>query len=490
MVAPFREEFVLTPAEEVGLAGHRLARRVQRAFESVPADEMKSLLEAVHDLATKRHLSYQRDGITETIRLFPFPITLRQDQLGYVHYVSQTILNCIKRLPDVYFADPVVREILRVTPDEERWLLDCWTPAHREANPIFSRLDAVVDFSSAMWKDTLKFLEPNLTGIGGVHLAPTSDRVLADLVIPVLRARDPKISLQLGADIRELLLQDILEHLEAVGRSEGRVVLVDPKYETDGPDEPEALVRYFHDRHGITMLHADPAELRQRGDLILYGDERVDLAYRDYGVLDLLDLEAEGVDVRPMRTLFARNRMISSIAAELDQKSCWEVFTDPEVAQRYFSPEERQVIRRHVPWTRIVSDRRSTDPTGERIELLEYLRRERETLVLKPNRSYGGEGVTVGPSVDSSEWDSVVAAALADPDRWVAQQLATLPVQEFPVLGEDGRIHVEPYYVVMGFVPSRYGVGLVARASQKQVVNVAQHGGECAVMVSATVVAA
>ena len=47
------------------------------------------------------------------------------------------------------------------------------------------------------------------------------------------------------------------------------------------------------------------------------------------------------------------------------------------------------------------------------------------------------------------------------------------------------RLSVEPLYVVIGFAPSRYGVGLVARASQQHVVNVAQHGGMCAVMVSA-----
>jgi hypothetical protein len=38
----------------------------------------------------------------------------------------------------------------------------------------------------------------------------------------------------------------------------------------------------------------------------------------------------------------------------------------------------------------------------------------------------------------------------------------------------------------MGFAPSRHGVALVARASQHYVVNVAQRGGLCAVMVGAT----
>ena len=42
--------------------------------------------------------------------------------------------------------------------------------------------------------------------------------------------------------------------------------------------------------------------------------------------------------------------------------------------------------------------------------------------------------------------------------------------------------HVEPFHVVLGFAPSRYGLSILGRASQKQVVNVAQRGGLCAVM--------
>jgi hypothetical protein len=474
-----------TPAEEVGLMGLRLATRVQHALDRIPPGEMVELMHAIHRTATTRHVAYQRDGVTETIRLLPCPLTLRPDQLGYTHYISQTVLNCIKRLPEVYFEVPEVREILRVMPIEEEWIRDCWTPAHREANPVFARLDAVVDYTTAMWKDSIKFMEPNLSGIGGLHIGPTSMQVLADLMVPALLAHDSSIRLQLGDDIRELLLQDVLEHLDATGRRQGQIVLVDPKYAAEGPDEPEAVAAYFRQRHRLPVLHADVSELRLCGDDVFYGDARVDVAYRDASVLDLMDLAGEGVDVAPMRALLRQNRVVSSITAELDQKSCFEVFTDPELAERLLTVEERQVMRRHVLWTRIVSDRRTVSPAGERIDLLEYARLERESLVLKPNRSYGGDGVLVGPTAVQGEWESAIDRALVDEDRWVVQQVAPIPVKSFHVLDDLDRLSVEPFYIVMGFAPSRYGVALVARASQRQVVNVAQHGGMCAVMVSA-----
>jgi uncharacterized circularly permuted ATP-grasp superfamily protein len=211
----------------------------------------------------------------------------------------------------------------------------------------------------------------------------------------------------------------------------------------------------------------------------------VDLAYRDYGVTDLLELQDEGVDVEPMRVLLRENRVISSIAAELDQKACWEVLTDPRLCQQYFTPEERQVFQRHILWTRVLSDRRTVLPDGRVGNLLDYARASHEALVLKPNRAYGGDGIVIGPAVTRDEWDRAISDALADPDdRWVIQQLASIPVREFPVLGPDGAVHAEPFYTVMGFAASEDGVAIVARASQKQVVNVAQHGGLCGVLVS------
>jgi hypothetical protein len=475
-----------TPAEEIGLSGQRLSARVQNAIDAIPREEMIDLIHAIRREAKARHLVYQRDGVDEVVSLLPSPITLRPDQLGYTHYVSQTLLNCIKRLPDLYFSSSQVRDLLRITPVEEEWLKECWTPAHRESNPMFSRFDVAIDYSIPEWKDSIKFMEPNLTGIGGLHMSPTSMEVLADIMVPAMMVQDSTIRLQLSEDIRDLLLQDLLEHLDAIGRPEGQIVLVDPKYSIDGPDEMQALMDYYKERYGITVLHADVTELTLRGDEVYYGDARVDLVYRDAAVLDLVELASEGVDVAPMRALLKQNRVVSSIAAELDQKSCFEIFTDPLLADRFLTEAEQLVMRRHVLWTRILSERRSSAPDGSSVELLEYARKNRETLVLKPNRSYGGEGVLVGPGVEQGEWEPAIERALKDEnDRWVLQETAKIPSKSFHILDDSGELHVVPFNVVMGIAPSNYGVAMLVRASPGRVVNVAQGGGTCAVMVSA-----
>jgi hypothetical protein len=474
---------MLTPAEELGLSGLSLASRVRTAFAKISEPELVELLARIREESFRQHLIYLRDGEWDTIPVLPCPVTVLPDQLAYVHFVSLTIHNALKRLPELYLQDFAVRELLRVSPEEERWLWDCWGPSQRENNPVFGRLDAMVDFISPMWKDSLRFVEPNLSGVGGLHLIPTCERILADEVLPLLEANDGQLHLNIGQDIRELLMQEVLDHLEAIGRPARNICFIEPKYAGSGPDEQEALARYFEKRFGLKIMHADPTELALRDGEVCYEGDVVDLAYRDYPVSDLIDLGRQGTNVEPMRLLFRQNRIISSIAAELDQKSCWEVLTDPQLTQKYFSGDERQVFRRHILWTRLLADRRTTLPDGQTGDLLWYVRRERESLVLKPNRSFGGQDVSIGHLMTQAEWEATIARGLGDSDRWVVQQLAAIPVSEFAVLGPDGRVHAEPFYVVMGFAPTKYGVAVLGRASQKQVINVAQRGGMCAVMI-------
>ena len=474
----------LTPAEEQGLSGLSLDSQVRRAFFAMPSETVLDLVRRFPEEAARRKLTYMRDGQTETIRVMLRPTGVMPDQLAYLHFVSLTLINALKRLPELYIQDFAVRAAVPLTPPEEKWLWDCWGPSHRENNPVFGRLDAVIDFTSPMWKDSLHFVEPNLSGVGGIHLIPACEQLMAEVVLPVLQTYDPHLHMEAGQDLRELFIQEMLDHAEAIGRAGRSVCFIEPKYAGDGVMEQAALAEYYQARHGLAVLHADPTELYMKKGEVWYEDSLVDVGYRDYEVRDIIALEAdEGVDVKPLRTLFKQNRIVSSLAGDFDHKSCWEILTDSQFTQKYFNADERQVFRRHVLWTRVLSERRATLPDGETVDLLEHTRKEQEILVLKPNRSYGGDRVLIGPSVSQSEWEAAIQEAVTGEESWVVQRLARITVSEFPVVTDDGRVSVEPFYTVMGFAPTKYGVGVLGRASQKQVVNVAQRGGMCAVLI-------
>jgi hypothetical protein len=475
---------VLTPAEELGLSGLHLDGRVRKAIYAMRPETVIDLARRMALESQKRHLLYLREGEPEVIPIMLRPIAVLPDQLAYLNFVSLTILNALKRLPDLYLQDFSVREIVPLAPAEERWLWDSWGESQRENNPVLGRLDAVAEFTSPMWKDSLRFMEPNLCGVGGLHMGPTCEQLLADIVLPALQQSDPQLHMEVGQDMREIFIQEVFDHLQAIGRSGQNVCFIEPKYANQGPDEQEPLAQYYHERHGLKVMHADPRELSMVDGEVCYEGNTVDMAYRDYEVRDLLRLESEeGIDVEPIRQLFRENRIVSSMAGDFDHKSCWELLTDSTYTNKYFTAEERQIFRRHILWTRLLGDRSTTLPDGESGDLLEYVREEHELLVLKPNRSYGGDRVVIGHLIGSAEWERELECALADQENWVVQRLASLPVYEFPVVTDQGQVHIEPFYTVMGFAPSKYGLGIIGRASQKQVVNVAQRGGMCGVLV-------
>ena len=471
-----------TPATELGLASRELGAHVRSALLHAGPEQVQVMLRGIADDARSGSLVYLHRGRRQDVTVLGAPLTLLREQLLYLHSVALALHEASRRLLDLWLADPCVRAALPVPHADQEWLRSCWRPGHAASNPIFGRLDASALLESPEWKASLQFLEPNLTGVGGLHMLPVSEAIAARRIAPLVQRLDPRVRLEIGQDARDLLVGVMLEHLQAIGRRGRRICFLEARWADSGPEEQALLAEHLHRRFGLTVHHADPSELVVDGDEVLFHGEPVDLAYRDYGLDEVHDLARRGVDVTPMRMLFAQNRMVSSIAAELEQKSIWEVFTDPALVDRHFTPAEREVFQRHVPWTRLVRQRRTLLGDGSEGELLEYLRRDRERLVLKPNRGYGGSGVRLGPELSQAEWDEGLARALDEPDAWVAQRLVPLAAHDFPVLEGDGSVQLARLHLVLGMSPTAEGLSLTARASTDRVVNVARHGGIAVVM--------
>jgi uncharacterized circularly permuted ATP-grasp superfamily protein len=152
------------------------------------------------------------------------------------------------------------------------------------------------------------------------------------------------------------------------------------------------------------------------------------------------------------------------------------LLTRPEFA-RHFTLRQRQLFRKHILWTRLLWPRRTTDPKGRWIDLTAYARRNRGSLLLKPNRMYGGEGVVFGRSVSQRVWENHLERVLRRPSTHVIQQAARVRSEMFPVASPDGRICLEPFYVVTGFAATPDGLAVLGRASKESVVNVSRKGG-------------
>jgi hypothetical protein len=134
-----------------------------------------------------------------------------------------------------------------------------------------------------------------------------------------------------------------------------------------------------------------------------------------------------------------------------------------------FTEEERELIRRHIPWTRRVLPGATTFQ-GRPFRLPDDLPAHRARMVLKKGSSVGGRHVQVGPFSTDAQWTAALARALREKD-WVVQEFVQTPPYFFQT-GEEG---AAPHNLVWGlFVfgehyggaflrmqPARGGTGVV-----------------------------
>ena len=472
----------LSPADERGLSHLGLDARLRRTFVELPKGLLAQLARQVNDQSLEHGLVYYRGNGPEVINVMLCPRGIFPEQMSYFHYVTLTITEALKGMPDLYLKSDEARAIMPLMESEEQWLRELWTPKHGHQHSVFGRLDAQADLTTPSWKSELEFMEANLTGVGGVHLIPTAENIILDVIAPAIQSIAPDMQLETLYDLRELFMQELQGHAKLMGRRGGAIALIDPKFVMDGPNEQEALEKYYREL-GMPVFHADPSELSLKGDEVLYEGAPIDVCYRDYELRDIIALEAEGVDVKPLKHLFKTNRMVSSMAGDFDHKSGFELLTDPNWA-KHFTPDQQEVFQRHVLWTRLLRECTTSGPEGWPVDLLEFTRRKRDRLVIKPNRSYGGTGVHLGSSMEQAEWEAAIQTAVSEPNPgWVVQKMARVSVAEFPVVDADGAVHMSPFYFVLGFAATKRGLSILGRASQRQVVNVAQRGGLCTVLV-------
>ena len=74
------------------------------------------------------------------------------------------------------------------------------------------------DFTGAGWQDSLHFMEPNLSGVGGIQFAPIAEQLIMRDVVPTLLAHDPELAIEMPRDQRDLFVQVLIDHARTIGR--------------------------------------------------------------------------------------------------------------------------------------------------------------------------------------------------------------------------------------------------------------------------------
>jgi uncharacterized circularly permuted ATP-grasp superfamily protein len=241
-------------------------------------------------------------------------------------------------------------------------------------------------------------------------------------------------------------------------------------------NEFEILQKRFL-KEGVPTVLSDPRDLVfEKGKLIAQG-QRIDLLYRRVLINDII---ARPDECSAMMKAYESGAvcMTNALTCKIPhKKSFFAVLTD-EQNSALFSSAERELIKRHIPWTRLLADTKTTRD-GESFELLEYVRGRRNDFVLKPNDEYGGTGVHLGWENTESEWDAALDRALTATDSaWVVQERIKIRREVFPMQTPNG---IEMRDMLVDFAPYIFRgkmAGCLTRLSSTGLANVTSGGGQ------------
>jgi hypothetical protein len=322
--------------------------------------------------------------------------------------------------------------------------------------------------------------ETNATALAGLYNHAAGVRILRDEVFP--RIYTPAETRRLGdpPDLLALTVRWVRRAARRLGRSRLRGVgFVEEAGPVDGYSEVPRLVAAFR-AAGIPAVQGTAADLATRGDGVRLRGVPVDVVYRDLAFEDVGRPDAPGL--RGFRERLDAGAVLPGLAGEFSQKGLLEWLARPEAA-RLYTPAERRLLDRIVPWTRVLTARLTEDPAGRRVDLPEYVRRARPGLLIKPNVGSSGTGILLGRETPPGRWEARIGRALRQPGAWIVQ--ARRPGTRRPMAYlRRGRLHLGPCHSSLGLFYAPGDLGLHCRVSHEAIVNVARQGAlACAFLV-------
>ena len=329
---------------------------------------------------------------------------------------------------------------------------------------VTSRLDGFIQ------EQEIKFVEYNAENPSSLSDQEGLNRILLEL--PAMSILAQRYRLQQFSPVKELLTALLAVYREWNGNGVPNIAILDWK-NLPTANEFILLRNHFIER-GVPTIICSPDELEYTCRRLRCNDFEIDLVYKRIIIHEFL---AEYDETHPLLRACVNHHvcLVNPFRCKImHKKASFELLTD-EAYATWFTSKERAAITRSVPWTRLMADRRTTYH-GNSIELIDFVRKNRARLVLKPNDDYGGHGVYLGPRLDQSVWENAIAAALSS--NYVVQEAIDLSMEEFPIFNETGW-KLQPMFVDTNpFLFSGKVCGAMVRLSNSPVVNVTSGGGE------------
>ena len=453
---------------------NRINREFREILERMDTKEhpAKEMLTKVNEEFHKRGCVIYKDGKNVPFPVFIKPYFMTREQMDRVARITKNIMNVLEKVTDLYFEDDKFKPMFNLT-EKERELVSFEIGTKRKI--WITRNDAFM----APDMSYLKFLEFNTDSPGGPMYSDVQTTIIEQS--PIMDELRKKYYFSSDRFVPQILYNLLYAYRQWGGKKERpNIAIVSDK----GHTYPEFLliVEDFK-RQGYNCEFCTPPEVDYDGKYARTPSGMIiDIFYRRGWIRNWTDVWDE---IKPLRKAYANGAFccVNSIRSLLGSiKSLLEHLQDPEIMKLY-TEEEKETILKHVPWTRLVSYRKTMAPDGKtEIDLPEFIRKNRENLVMKPIDLYGGKKVCVGRVNDQATWEKTLEEALKGEQKYVVQEYVPIPEEELPEV--DPELVWKPKKMNQNFYA--FGgnhAGGMCRTSESAVINISAGGGLCPILI-------
>jgi uncharacterized circularly permuted ATP-grasp superfamily protein len=390
--------------------------RFHRLLESEAYKDL-AWAEALQERMKQEHLLIGSRPATPVLR--PHFITKRQ----YENLVkgAESLYTAIHRVQELALGNHQLMNRMQLLPAEK--MLAAIDPGY----PFLSVTELL---DTSLNNGSMRFTDYNAESPTGIAYSEALSNLFYDS--PPMKEFRKRYSLtKLGGG--KFVLQALLKAHKEFGSKNKKpniaILEFRQPFQKEAAPENLALAEMFR-KEGCAAEVVAPEHLEYKNGVLRKGDFAIELIYRKMRVHEfLVRFDLGHALVRAYRDKAVC--IVNSFRSELAQKKAiFDLLTDEAITDK-FPLAERKAIREFVPWTRLVRQG-STTHKGASIDLLEYIRSNRETLVLKPNDDSSESPSYVGARMDEASWDRAMKQAIRNP--YVVQEVTEAATAQFPVL--------------------------------------------------------
>ena len=410
---------------------------------------------------------YHKKNIMLGENILPIFLTanfISKEDYSKIKDCSERMAGILEKIAKGFFREKQFQDIFLISEDEKKLFeID---HGYTDTN-ILCRHDLLFD------GDNIKFLEFNSESPAGIGRLPLLEEIFLDT--DQFREFSSKYKISQNKDLRKSLLDAILkayDEFDKGNNSKPRIALVDWEKVCTISDQMH-VADYFISQ-GYDALLCAPSDLRYIDNKLYLWNKQIDIVYKRALTSELIEKKekcADLLDAIKDKKVCLVNPFKSNI---LGDKKILHHLSNGDF-NKILDEDEIDLIDKTIPWTRTISKNTQTDHKGKQINLEEFILNNKNLLVLKPSRGFGGNNILIGSEVDEKLWEKAVKDAFLVTD-WIVQEYISIPTID--VLNLDGDMSFQKKYInVSPYIIGQKMCGILTRVSNSKVINTCAGGG-------------